>query len=245
MGGSTISPTLVLLAFSWFFLWAPKPAIWFQPTAVGMMWAAVFLSGCMVGGPSRGNSFGALTSGLLAYLAMAAFAHLAEIGVADSLMLSSLLAFVGWLAAWWDPRSGPAQRNTAWKASGGLRWGIWDLGFLTILAACLCHAIPRLESAPPLLFSIILALVAGMLCSWMACRWVWQDQWSLNSLGLLGLCLAGGTSLVFFSGPPALSTFETLTWLIGGPINVIAAQGLTVLTCLALWRWERRRPVVA
>ncbi len=113
------------------------------------------------------------------------------------------------------------------------------------MVACFCQALPNLDTAPSVLFTALIALAAGLVCSWLAYRWAWQDEWTpLGVLSLVGSLIAI-CGLTYFGGPPSRSLAEALRWMLTGPINVVACQATTVLLSLALMRFDAHRHVAA
>ncbi|MEO8270109.1 MAG: hypothetical protein ABI557_10325, partial [Aureliella sp.] len=126
------------------------------------------------------------------------------------------------------PARGPTVRT--W------RWSIWEIGFVTAIVACVVHAWPRLNSPPELMLAVATALLAGLIVSWLACRWVWKDDWSLLGLAGLTMILAASLAVLLLSAPSGQSLGHWLRWLVCGPVNVVAAQGVCVLATLGVWR---------
>jgi hypothetical protein len=227
----------LLILFASLFAIGFEPALWFQPTAVGVLWASIFLSGFLIGGLGRGKLWAAISAGSVAYLATSAFRELTEIAAPDSLLLSALLMFVGWLTALFESVAVVRDDSPNVQAFKP-RCFIWDIAFITLLVAIACHALPRMATPPVLLLSVIVALSGGLLCNWIACRWVWNDCWSpLSLLACVALFVAGIT-FVCATAPQGISPQHALSWALTGPVNVIAAQGVTVLFVLGLWRFD-------
>ncbi len=220
---------LALIGISSLFLLGPLPAPWSQPSCVGMLWGGVFFLGFLVGSSGRGNAVSA-TLGLAFFFTNTSALHtLTDISHADCFLLTACLSFSGWFTAWTLPVPGCKTHNIR-------QVSIWDLCFLTFLAACLSHSLPNLSSDPMLLFAVLLAMVGGILTCWLACRWVLHDQWTLGStsilLGGLMLALACLLSPTFSSG----STWNTLKWTLTGPLHVIASQSTLVILLMAVLR---------
>ncbi|MCA9132950.1 MAG: hypothetical protein KDA45_07335 [Planctomycetales bacterium] len=232
--------SFILILFVVLAAWGLQTAVWFQPTAVGILWAASYLSGFLLGGVGRGRLGAGIAAGALVCLSMWAIEQQTEIPPADSLLLAAILVTGGWAAAVLDPRMVAVTVGERRQELCG-RWSIWDLAFVTWAAACLVYAAPQLQTPLLLRGSILVTVLSGLAACWAAGRWVWLDQWPLwrvvSLACLLGLCLG----LVAVSGPSHLTLLQGLRWLVGGPLNVIAAQGLTVLVMMGLWRVDRER----
>ncbi len=231
-------------------LW--EPGLRFQPSFVGMLWAGTFLSGYLVGSLGRGQLWGAVVAVSVGWTTLAAFEQLTDLGPADSLLLTALNLLAGWATAAIDPTASPSpsvhcgegrnKRSEAKSTVRRLRWSIWEIGFVTAIVACVSHAWPRLNAPPELMLAVAAALLAGLIVSWLACRWVWKDDWSLLGLAGLTLMLAASLAVLLLSAPPGQSLGHWLRWLLCGPVNVVSAQGLCVLATLGVWRQGQPSP---
>ncbi len=226
------------------------PPLWLQPTAVGVLWGSLFFAGFLAGSLGRGKLSTALVCLIIGTVSNAAFQRITDFASSDSLLVATCLLFAGWLTATLDPLSSPfqsSQRFPSPHVTSAARWTIWDIAFLTLIAACACHSIPKLEAPPMLMLGVLMALLGGLTSSWMACRWAWNERWNLWRFGVVILSLCAAAGLVFLSRPPSMPLLQSLQWVVSGPLNVIAAQALTVLFSLAVLRLERllaseRRP---
>lgn len=219
-----------------------EPSLRFQPSVVGSMWAGTFLAGYLVGSFGRGQLWGAVVAVVVGWAALNAFERLTDLGPADSLLLTAMLLFAGWATTVLDPCASPRGRRAAGESCAAARtesrwrWSIWEIGFVTAIVACVVHAGPRLEAPQPLMLAVVAALISGAICSWLACRWVWNDDWNLFNLVGLCLALAAVLAVLLINAPAGLTLGHWLQWLISGPVNVVAAQGVWVLATLGIWR---------
>jgi hypothetical protein len=82
-------------------------------------------------------------------------------------------------------------------------------------------------------------LLGGCLCSWVAYRWVLDDCWTTSKL--VSMCI--GSGLFFWllgqQSPAELSLLHITTWMLTGPLAVVAAQSLTVLALLTAIRVDQ------
>ncbi len=92
-----------------------------------------------------------------------------------------------------------------------------------------------------LILAVSATVVSGMLCSWIACSWAWKDKWNGWSLFSVVATLSASLGILFISAPTGVSPLDVCQWLLSGPVNVVAAQGVVVLAVLAIWRWEVNR----
>lgn len=232
---------VALLAFASLIAWGWQPSLRFQPSVVGAVWACIFLSGYMLGGMGRGQLRYLLVSAPLAYLSWLGFRSLTDLGGADCAVLAVVLIVGGWAAAMWNGRSDSREGEQLHRRGGQhrLRWSIWDICFVTTIAACFVHAIPRMIAPWELMLAVASALLAGVLVSWIACSWVWRDHWDWWSMSALMITMAVGIAIVQVSSPTGLSLWHAIQWALAGPINVIASQGVVVLAVLFVWRLQR------
>lgn len=229
-----------------------EPSLRFQPSVVGMLWAGTFLSGYLAGSLGRGQLWGALVAVSVGWSTHAAFEQLTDLGPADSMLLIAILLLAGWAITVFDPIASPSNSVQFAEQFSNLasctptverwRWSIWEIGFVTAIVACVAHAWPRLNAPPELLWAVVASLLAGLIVSWLACRWIWKDDWSLLSLASLTLMLAASLTVLILSAPPDQTLGHWLKWLLCGPVNVVAAQGVCVLATLGLWRQCRPSP---
>ncbi len=229
-----------------------EPSLNFQPSVVGMLWAGTFLSGYLVGSLGRGQLWGALVAVSVGWSTQAAFEQLTDLGQADSILLTTILLLAGWAITVFDPVASPSTRVPLAERFSNMpnctptierwRWSIWEIGFVTSVVACVAYAWPRLNAPPELLWAVVSAILAGLIVSWLACRWIWKDDWSLLSLAGLTILLAASLAVLILSAPPGQTLGHWLKWLLCGPVNVVAAQGVCVLATLGVWRQCRPGP---
>jgi len=212
-----------------------QPPLWFQPTLVGGLWAMVLLSGFALGSFGRGSFVAATVAGLLAWLMNQSFLQITDLPPADCLLLSTLLLSSGWVIARLDRAHLFSSIPSAHAQSA--QWSIGDIAFATAMAACLAQAFVHCTPSL-LLLSAVTALGGGVVCSWLAYRWVWLDQYSLLSLFLAFAGLVVATLYVHHVAPVDATFWESVQWICMGPVNVIASQATFVLLVLALIRFE-------
>jgi hypothetical protein len=217
-----------------------EPARWIQPTYVGVCWGLIFVAGVAAGSIVQGKAIGAILASILVMMASSAVVNATDIQPWDHLLLTMLLLTAGWTISKFDfvaiPRYLSASQTNLAEAQR--QWSIWDIGVATLLTAGFCQAWPRISSPPWLLLDVSSAVGAGALCSWFACRWVWYDEWRLRPLACQMLLVVVGISTVFLQTPRGATPSESLKWALAGPINVVAAQGLTVILLLAWIRYH-------
>lgn len=212
-----------------------QPPLWFQPTLVGGLWAMVLLTGFALGSFGRGSFFAATLAGMLTWLMNQSFRQITDLPPADCLLLSTLLLSSGWAIARLDRAHLFSSIPSAHAQAA--QWSIGDIAFATAMAACLVQAF--VNCTPTLLLlSAITALAGGVVCSWLAYRWVWLDQYSLVSLLLAFFGLVAATLYVHHVAPIDATFWESVRWICMGPVNVIASQATSVLLVLALIRFE-------
>lgn len=221
--------------------WSPPD--WLQPTIVGMLWGSLFLVGAAAGSVRRGSGLFALAAGSCLWLSQYALKSLTSLVAAECALIVVCSFAAGWLVTQFE-FSGRAQ-----SASNEVRryqqWTIWDLAVLTTLVAVICYALPRLESPLMLLTQVGFVLLGGCVFSWLAYRWVFDDCWTMTKLAAM---LLGGAVCIWLLGiallgrgsHSELSLTYVASWMLTGPIAVIAAQGLTVLAILAAVRIDAK-----
>jgi hypothetical protein len=217
-----------------------EPQVLFQPTWVGLMWACLFLAGCLLGSQDRNRWPTMLAALSIAYVAWWGFRSLTDVPAPDSLLLSVILMLSGWgVTTWHRARVRFTEaRVGASSVAEGWRWSIGEIGWLTTLGACLAHAIPGLQTPAWLMLSVGTALMSAVLCSWIAYWWAWNDAWDRWKLGVLAVVMCASVWIVQVSAPRGLSVLTSIQWVLSGPLNVVAAQGVSVLLVQALWRWN-------
>ncbi len=241
---TTLALLLVMLAFASLIACGFEPALIFQPTVVGIIWGHVFLIGYLLSGVGRGSAWYLLLAAPIVYCSNSAFDSLCELGEADSVLVTATLLLAGWATCLFDPESRirsssqPTAAGTGEKTTLN-RWSIWDIGFVTLVAACFVKFWQQAEASSMLMLAVFAALIGGVLCSWIACRLVWKDDWSFANIAVLIATLLSAVVVVAFSSPLGLPLASQLSWALSGPLNVMASQGTVVLGVLACWRFDR------
>jgi hypothetical protein len=217
-----------------------EPPVLFQPTWVGLMWACLFLAGGLWGSQDRNLWPTMLAAVSIAYLAWWGFRALTDVPAADSLLLAVILMLSGWGVTTWHRAKVRCSADGGNSLGGGYgwRWSIGEIGGLTMLVACLAHAIPGLQTPAWLMLSVGTALMSAVLCSWLACWWAWDDAWDRWKLAGLVLALLAAMGIVQMSAPSGQSVVQSIQWVLSGPLNVVATQGVSVLLVQAVWRWN-------
>ena len=222
-------------------VWSP-PA-WLQPTVVGMLWASLFLIGTAAGSVRRGSALFACVAGSYVWLSQIAMQSLTSLVAAECGLLVVCTFAAGWLVTQFE-FSGRSPQTLATQVRRYQQWTIWDLALLTTLVAVICYGLPRLESPLILLSQVGFVLLGGCICSCAAYRWVFDDCWTTSKLIVMfvgsGLCF---WLLCFWllgrQTPTEFSLLHIATWMLTGPIAVVAAQGLTVLVLLTAIRVDQ------
>lgn len=232
-------------------VWSPPS--WLQPTVVGMLWASLFLVGAAAGSVRRGSALFACLAGICVWLSHLAMQSLTSLVAAESGLIAVCSFTAGWLVTQFE-FSGRVQHASATEVRRYQQWTIWDLALLTTLVAVICYGLPRLESPLSLLSQVGFVLWGGCICSWVAYRWVFDDCWTTSKLmtvfigsglsfGLLGFGLLGfgllGFGLLGRQTPTEFSLLHLTTWMLTGPLAVVAAQSLTVLALLTAIRVDQ------
>ncbi len=212
-----------------------SPPDWIQPSIVGLIWANLFLLGIAAGNVRRGSACFACLGGCLLWISQAALRVVTHLSNNECLLLATLLCAAGWLVSHLDNLHS-ALRKSYSDAIQFRQWTIWDLAGLTTLAAVICFTVPRFESPTGLLIEVAGVLVGGVICSWAAYRWVFDDHWTL--VKLLAVTTVGvlGWWILVRQSPAEYSGLQILAWMLTGPLAVIASQGLAVLVCLTAVR---------
>lgn len=130
-------------------------------------------------------------------------------------------------------RSGAERPDPQTRLS---RWSIWDLGLLTLVAALWSRSVPAISAHPLLLIGVASAMVGGLMCSVAAYRWAVRDHWSWWQLVGLSCNLIVAVIVVFYFSPDGMRPWAAFVWMLGGPVNVVASQGVTVLLGSAMLR---------
>ncbi|WP_145078734.1 hypothetical protein [Aureliella helgolandensis] len=226
------------------------PALWMQPTLVGIFWGSIFLAGIACADFGNGHLAVIFLAGGIATLATLGCIRLTEFPPSDCLLTTTLILAAAWFVSRLDRLTRPSSfqhspRPETASMSGmvrrrpdsRLRFSIWDILFLTCVAACACSAYPGLETSPLLLASLWIAVLGGLISSWAACRWTWQDQWAPLQILSLGAMFGISAAIVILQSPMPIG--RTVSWLLQGPFNVIAAQATTVLLFSGALRWDQ------
>ena len=229
---------LVCIALALGSAWCFSIADWLQPTMVGLLWASLFLIGAAAGKARRGSGSFAMAASLFVWFSRETLQQLTNLLQAESTLIAVALFGAGWIVANLDPSAKTKERQQR-ESLSGLQWTIWDLVLLTTLCAFVCYAVPRLESSFLMLYQVFFVLCAGLLSSWCAYRWVFDDHWSIAKLFMLFAGCAACLSLIAVQSPTEFSLMQIMAWMVTGPLAVVAAQGLTVLALLTAIRLDR------
>ena len=166
--------------------WSPPD--WVQPSIVGLLWANLFLLGIATGNVRRGSAGFACLAGGLIWLSQIALSMLTHLSASECLLLATTLCAAGWSIAHLDNVHRPRRMSYS-IAIQYRQWTIWDLAILTTFVAVICCAAPKLQSPAALLLNVACGLAGGVMCSWMAYRWVFDDQWNVvKLLAILSAC---------------------------------------------------------
>ncbi|MEZ6134861.1 MAG: hypothetical protein R3C53_08130 [Pirellulaceae bacterium] len=223
---------LAVVACGVVYAWPGIP-LWIQPTAVGAVWAGLFVAGFVLGGLRRGNMVALLAMLACSWVFESCFQALTHLATADCVLISTLLFGSGWLTARVDLGA------LVDSLPGRLRqWSIADLVVVTTISACLAHSLSNLTTPSILLFSVLTALVAGSACSVLAYRWVWNDHFSFGRCAMAVGTLALLAGYLYSYAPVDMTILDAVAWALTGPVNVVAAQGVTVLVALSLLRFD-------
>lgn len=221
-----------------------------ESATVGILWGGMFLAGFAMGGVYRGRIMPTMAASVYCWIATYAFVTISDFPPSESLLLTLVNTFVGWLAGIaftnrWSAlreRSIPDPANAMTRPTPLGQFGILDIAFLTSCVALACSGLPGISSPISLLACGVAAVLGGLVSSHVAGRWAWHDEWRFSSFALLiTIAGLGLTALVMRSPMP---TITTLKWFLAGPASTIAAQGTTVLFFCAAYRWDlsyRRR----
>ena len=218
------------------------PPLWFQPTLVGMFWGSLFLIGFAVGSFCRGSLLPAAVAVPFIWALHTSAVQVTDLPHADCLLVTTILLSSGWSIARFDHAhqfsSNTQAHALAWQ------WSIGDLVFATAVAACFTQSLMFIAPSV-LLFSVLLAMAGGLVCSWYAYRWAWLDNWSVASMVAAGAGLILTAAYVDHYAPVNASLLECMVWICMGPVNVIASQATVVLFALAIVRFEAQNPLVS
>ena len=228
----------------------PALPLWLQPTVIGMLWGALFMVGFLLGA-DRGRSVALLVACFIcAALFLHTFQVLTDFAFSGSLLVTTWLLMFGWLTGRTDATatacflravscsSTPVSLATAESPAVNpwLRWSILDIVFATGVVACFCQSATHLIAHPLLLIGVHVSLFGGVLYSWLAHRWVWNDRisWWRSLLTVSTMTLV---AIFVCQLTPVGRVFDgNLAWMLSGPLNVMAAQGTFVLFGAALLR---------
>ncbi len=218
--------------------WSPPD--WIQPSIVGLLWANLFLLGLAAGHVRRGSARFACLAGGLLWLSKIALTIVTDLSTAECLLLGTILCGAGWSVAHLDNLHRDLSKSYS-SAIQYQQWTIWDIALLTTFVAAICFSTPRLESPGALLLNVTFVLTGGIMCSWLAYRWVFDDQWNVvKLLAILSVC-ALSLGVVSQLAPAESTVLQSLAWMLTGPLAVIAAQGLGVLAILSAIRVDQAR----
>ncbi|MCC6510354.1 MAG: hypothetical protein IT423_14720 [Pirellulaceae bacterium] len=226
---------------------------WFRATWIGVCWGAILivgLSACWVQRRLAWSGY-CLCAMALAHQGLSVVTDLEP--NARWLLITCLLAggwSVGMLCVPWqtEGRAPTVHSNRdqqsllrsprCWFWCWSWRWSLWDIGCLTSLVALLSWLIPRVENQFELTCQLAPALVGGCMISLMAVQWAWHDRWSVCGL----LLMLGAIPLICMGCMPWVGierdTLALFLWMIAGPVSVMTAQGLTVLSYMSILRFS-------
>lgn len=218
--------------------------IWLQPTAVGAAWGVLFAIGLYLGTVGQYQFISFAISLAVVCLTKYALQALTDLNGSECCLVVCVLTSAGWLASRpldlsaHDRISQVPQRGRHAKPSRLLTWSIWDMTLLTTLVAICASSVGHINSSAAILSQIAIALCGGVIASWSACAWAMCDKWNLWRLAGMGLVGISSLGLAASHSPSQLSLLHIATWMLVGPLAVASAQGLTVLSIIALARLD-------
>ncbi len=152
-------------------------------------------------------------------------------------LLVCVLIAGGWLIGKVTTASGAGDAQVSKAVTRWPQMNLWDLTTLTTCVALLCTIMPRVEEFFYLACQVAPALSGGLLLSLVAAQWAWRDAWSPATLiAALCLVLISALLVVPYTALDKAAIIALATWMIVGPIGVIAAQGSLVLAYMAVSR---------
>ncbi|MBX3420515.1 MAG: hypothetical protein KF752_03055 [Pirellulaceae bacterium] len=210
---------------------------WLQPTLVGWLWGCQFLIGFWLA-RSSGIAFGSmLIVAASSWLWTRVLQHVTDLTTAECLLVSVGLQVAGWLSV----RLNPALTSAGW-VTHSLRGGqvrLLDYLLAITWAALAVHSIVRLDVPSLLLIGVAVTLFIGCCYSSAACGWALNDRRPIGPAMWLSILLTSVAILGLLALSPANSAGNLASWILTGPLSVIAAQVFTVLLALGLARQYR------
>lgn len=216
---------------------------WFVTTWIGAAWGVLFLSGLAASWVSHRASW-LVHCAFNATAVQASIEGLTDFGPNACWLLTVLLLGSGWLMGvalipWEQGRRVPGRIDYAGGKSGShFQCSIWDLLCATTLIGLLCWLVPKAEMQFDMLCQIAPAYVAGVIMSIVAVPLAWRTEWTNSQWLSLWACTAITLFLIgwwVFSAPLPV----TWSWLLRGPLVVVAAQFFIVLLGLGIHAWRQ------
>jgi len=240
----SIAAAAMLLAFNCWVISQGDVPLWMQPACVGALWGCTFFAGFAAKGAIfKGTWLGISLGATFVLTANLALAKVTDIPPAECLVIMTFIVSFGWIVATRDGKSSLQTSSSETQVKHRMlnmgNYSIMDIGVLTMVVACLMHAVPRLSVHPMFFFALMLAMLMGVVASWLVSRWVYYDQWTLGMLYwmLLPILLGGATCLML--APEGQDIQHMLGWMLSGPIAVVTSQAIVVMAMLSAHRMER------
>lgn len=219
---------------------------WSMASWVGSCWGALLLAGLSATWTNNRVAWSIyclLTSGL----AHASLGATTDFGVSANWLIIAVLLASGWfmgvaIIPWNDLRRVPGtELESSDAVPAQFRFSTWDIFCVTALVALFCSTVSAVENRFDLMCQVGPALAGGILLSILALQWGWRDQWSPSSFASILVCLPLLTFLLLPWTSLARDYTALATWLISGPLSVIAAQFIVVLVGCAALREPRQK----
>lgn len=223
---------------------------WLHASVIGCIFGALVLAGLYCSWTTRRFRCGVYVI-VLAPMAHTSLRALTDLQFNACGMLMCLLIAGGWitgiiLTPWQGEERHPTcVRNGESSMRRAVRWSLWDIGCLTTLVANMSWLWPRIEPQLELIGGMLPTLIGGLIASGIALEWAWRDGWSLNRMSLLLLAILMACGLCCSYAPDAVDSSGLASWFLAGPASVMAAQALTVLSCIAAARIDAQCSVLA
>jgi hypothetical protein len=210
--------------------------LWLQPSAVGVLWGVIFLLGLLLSLAGNFRSSQLFVVVLCTLVSGLAFHRITDLTIDESIFAILPLIGCGWSTARFD-RSPLHSLNLKARELNSMQVPLLDYFLVTTLVACLAHVLLKMHSPPLILVGVMGTVLIGCCSCWAAYQWALCDHYpiGLPALMSIGLCLAGIAVLLRLT---PLSSSELISWMVTGPLSVLAAQVFTVLLVLALSRWH-------
>jgi hypothetical protein len=211
----------------------PAP-LWLQPAWVGLLWGVLFLLGLYQSHAKNQDVVRLAAVVLASVMLTVAFTRITDLHFCESLLASVMLFLCGWMVGNFDSSSRRLMRGRSEKNSGQV--SMLNLFVITTLVACALHAFSNLQSPMVTLVGVMGTLIIGCTGCWAAAQWAWNDRRPIG----MPLALAVAASIIGFGllrrSSPGMTLGDLSTWLLAGPISVLAAQVMVVLAVLGLVR---------